>query len=122
MFNFGHIVGRRTVALLLLRNGIESAPERGKRTGWSTFRNAHWAAPGGQRFPFGRGVDWERADYTQPTSVIDLADRAVQPLGMTTNPNEAWIRQMTRNAFDYEISLLCDKRYLIIDHDTKHQL
>lgn len=54
--------------------------------------------------------------------VINLADRAVQPLGMTTNPNEAWIRQMTRNAFDYEISLLCNKRYLIIDHDTKHQL
>jgi len=52
--------------------------------------------------------------------VINLADRAVQVLGMTTHPNEAWMLQMTRNAFDCESGLLCDKGYLIIDRDTKY--
>lgn len=53
-------------------------------------------------------------------SVISLADRAVQVLGLTTNPNEAWMLQMTRNAFDCERVALCGMRYLIIDRDTKY--
>ena len=31
-----------TVSNVLKRNGIEPAPERGKRTTWSTFLRAHW--------------------------------------------------------------------------------
>ncbi len=37
-----HQVGRGTVANVLKREGIEPAPERGKRTRWSTFLRAHW--------------------------------------------------------------------------------
>src|SRR5262249_51810369 len=40
--NLGHKVGRGTVANVLKRNGLEPAPERGKRTRWSTFLKAHW--------------------------------------------------------------------------------
>jgi hypothetical protein len=40
--NLGHKVGRGTVANVLNRNGIEPAPERSKRRGWSTFLKAHW--------------------------------------------------------------------------------
>src|SRR5258706_4508425 len=40
--NLGHKVGRGTVANVLNRNGIEPAPERGRRTKWSTFLKAHW--------------------------------------------------------------------------------
>jgi hypothetical protein len=42
MDNLGHRVGRGTVASVLKRNGIEPAPERGRRTSWSTFLKAHW--------------------------------------------------------------------------------
>jgi len=40
--NLRHKVGRGTVANVLDRNGIEPAPERGKRTRWSTFLKEHW--------------------------------------------------------------------------------
>src|SRR5258705_10737215 len=35
--NLRHKVGRGTIANILKRNGIEPAPERNKRTRWSTF-------------------------------------------------------------------------------------
>src|SRR2546430_13186458 len=40
--NLKHSVGRGTIANVLKRNGIEPAPERGKRTRWSTLLRAHW--------------------------------------------------------------------------------
>jgi putative transposase len=40
--NLSHKVGRGTVANVLKRNGIEPAPERRRRTQWSTFLKAHW--------------------------------------------------------------------------------
>jgi putative transposase len=40
--NLSHKVGRGTVANVLKRSGIEPAPERGRRTRWSTFLKAHW--------------------------------------------------------------------------------
>jgi hypothetical protein len=33
-----------TVSNVFMRNGIEPAPERSKRTTWSTFLRAHWTA------------------------------------------------------------------------------
>ena len=40
--NLDHKVGRGTIANVLKRNGIEPAPERSRRTPWSTFLKAHW--------------------------------------------------------------------------------
>ena len=40
--NVGHRVGRTTIANILKDNGIDPAPERGKRTTWSQFVKAHW--------------------------------------------------------------------------------
>ena len=40
--NLRHKVGRGTVSNVLKRNGLEPAPERSKRTIWSTFLKAHW--------------------------------------------------------------------------------
>jgi putative transposase len=42
--NVGHRVGRTTIANILKDNGIDPAPERGKRTTWSQFLKAHWDA------------------------------------------------------------------------------
>jgi hypothetical protein len=38
----GHGVGRATIANTLRERGIDPAPERGKRTSWSMFLQAHW--------------------------------------------------------------------------------
>src|SRR6476661_3591281 len=40
--NLSHKVARGTVSNVLKRNGLEPAPERSKRTTWSTFLKAHW--------------------------------------------------------------------------------
>jgi hypothetical protein len=40
--NLGHDVSRGTTANVLSEQGIDPAPERGKRTSWSTFLKAHW--------------------------------------------------------------------------------
>ena len=42
MKNLGHEVGRNTIKRILLDHGIEPAPERGERTPWKTFLQAHW--------------------------------------------------------------------------------
>ena len=52
--------------------------------------------------------------------VISLADRVVEVLGVTARPNEAWMLQIGRNLIDWETGALREKRYLIIDRDTKY--
>ena len=41
--NVGHRVGRTTIANILKENGIDPAPERGRRMTWSRFLKAHWS-------------------------------------------------------------------------------
>ena len=40
----GHDIGRNTIKRILAEHGIVPAPERGRRTPWSTFLKAHWEA------------------------------------------------------------------------------
>jgi transposase len=35
--NLGHEIGRNTIKRILLENGIDPAPERGRRMSWATF-------------------------------------------------------------------------------------
>jgi putative transposase len=52
--------------------------------------------------------------------VIELSTRRVALCGITTNPSEAWMLQMSRNLLDGESGVLRNKRFLIIDRDTKY--
>jgi len=52
--------------------------------------------------------------------VIELATRKVAICGITTNPDERWMLQIARGAFDSESGLLYGKKYLIVDRDTKY--
>ena len=118
--NLGHKVGRGTVANVLEREGIEPAPERSKRTRWSTFLKAHWKVLAASDFLTvevwtGRGLVTHYLLF-----VISLADRVVHIAGITPRPHEAWMLQLARNLDDLENGSLRDKRYLIIDRDTKY--
>src|ERR1019366_8636750 len=113
--NLGHKVGRGTVANVLYRNGIDPAPERNKRTRWSTFLKAHWKVFAASDFLTvevwtGRGLVTHYLLF-----MISLADRVVEVLGVTATPGEAWMLQVGRNAIDCEGGVLRGKRYLIID-------
>jgi putative transposase len=51
---------------------------------------------------------------------MNLADRVVSILGITTRPDESWMLQIARNVTDAQSGALHAKRYLIIDRDTKY--
>jgi putative transposase len=118
--NLNHKVGRGTIASVLKRNGIEPAPERSRRTPWSTFLKAHWKVLAASDFLTvevwtGRGLV---THYL--LLVISLADRVVNLAGITTRPDESWMLQIARNITDEQSGVLHAKRYLIIDRDTKY--
>ena len=118
--NLCHQVGRGTVANVLKREGIEPAPERGKRTPWSTFLRAHWKVLAASDFLTvevwtGKGLVTHSLLF-----VISLADRVVHVAGISTRSHEVWMLQLARNLLDTESGALRDKRYLIIDGETKY--
>src|ERR1035437_7253969 len=118
--NLSHKVGRGTVANVLKRNGVEPAPERSKRTTWSTFLKAHWKVLAARDF-FSIEVWTARGLVTHYVLfVISIADRVVHIAGITTRPDEAWMLQVGRNLIDGEGGALASKRYLIVDRDTKY--
>ena len=118
--NLSHKVGRGTIANVLKRRGIEPSPERSRRTTWSTFLKAHWKVLAASDF---LTVEvWTAMGLVTHylLFVISLADRVVNIAGITTRPDESWMLQIARNITDSQSGALHDKRYLIIDRDTKY--
>ena len=118
--NLRHKVGRGTIANVLKRSGIEPAPERGRRTTWSTFLKAHWKVLAAGDFLTvevwtGRGLVTHYVLF-----VISLADRIVKVAGITSRPDESWMLQIARNVTDPQVGAMHTKRYLMIDRDTKY--
>jgi len=51
--------------------------------------------------------------------VMKVATRKVEFVGLTVNPNSAWIQQIGRNLIDCEDGFLLNIRYLLMDRDKK---
>ena len=51
--------------------------------------------------------------------MIELATRRIEIAGNTTGPSEVWMTQVGRNLTDPFDGFLADKRYLILDRDSK---
>ncbi|MGB5299268.1 MAG: integrase core domain-containing protein [Thiogranum sp.] len=118
--NLGHIVAPNTVKNILKRHGIEPAPERGKRTSWTTFLKAHWDVMAATDF-FAVEVWTPRGLVTYYVLfIIHLSTRSVHIAGVTTAPNGAYMKQMARNLTDVGDGFLLNSRYLIMDRDTKY--
>jgi len=84
--NLSHKVARGTVCNVLKRNGIEPAPERSKRTTWSTFLKTHWKVLAASDF-FTVEVWTARGLLTHYVLfVMSLAERVVHIAGITTRP------------------------------------
>jgi hypothetical protein len=113
-------VGRGTIRRILKDHLIEPAPARGRRMSWSTFLKAHWRALAASDFFTVEVWSWKGLLTVHVLFVTELATRRVSICGLTTNTNDPWMLQMSRNLFDGESGALCDKRYLIVDRDTKY--
>ena len=94
--NIGHDVARTTVAKILKAAGIAPAPER--LTSWRTFLKAHAGAIAAADF-FTVEVWTARGLVTHYVLfVIDIATRAVEIAGVTTNPDALFRRILTPRA------------------------
>ena len=118
--NLGYIVAPNTVKNILKRHGIEPAPEREKRTSWTTFLKAHWDVMATTDF-FTVEVWTARGLVTYYVLfVMRLKTRSVHIAGVTTAPNGAYMKQVARNLTDVSDGFLLHSRYLIMDRDTKY--
>jgi transposase InsO family protein len=118
--NLGHEVGRGTIASILKDNGIEPAPELGKRTRWSTFLKAHWECVTAADFLSVEVCTLKGLVTYYILFLIDLSSRRVHIAGVTAHPENAWMMQVARNVTDLEDAVLRGKRYLILDRDARY--
>jgi putative transposase len=115
--NLGHEIGRNTIKRILLENGIDPAPERGRRMSWATFIKAHLGAIVGMDFFTAEVVTWLGLIRYHVLFAIDIASRKVEIVGMAVNPGGPWMAQMARNLVDAVDGFLVGKRYVLIDRD-----
>ena len=117
--NVGHKVSDQTVGNILKTNGVEPTPDR-KRTGsWATFLKAHWDVLA--------AVDFTTVEVWTPRGlitfyllfVIELKTRRVHFAGSTVHPHTEWMKQVARDSTAWDDGFLKDKKYLIMDRDTK---
>jgi putative transposase len=118
--NLGHKVARGTIANILKREGIEPAPTRGERTPWSVFLRAHWRSLVAADFLTVEVWKLHGLITHYILFFIELPTRAVKIAGIKTNPTEAWMLQLARNAADAEDGILVGKSHLIVDRDAKY--
>jgi hypothetical protein len=51
---------------------------------------------------------------------IDIASRSVHVAGITLHPDNLWMTQVARNVTDINEGFLRNKRYLLLDRDSKY--
>ena len=73
--NLGHEVRRNTIKRLLQKNGIDPAPERGKRMSWATFIKAHLGVIVGMDFFTVEAMTWLGLVRYHVLFAIDIASR-----------------------------------------------
>ena len=117
--NLGHQVGRGTIASILKENGLEPAPERGKKARWADFLAAHWESIAAIDF-FAVEVWTLRGLVTHYVLlVVELHTRHIHVAGITPHPGSCWMIQIARNLSDADDGFLRGKRFLIMDRDSK---
>ncbi len=116
----GHSICKETIRQILLRNGIDPAPQRGKRKTWAEFIAQHkdviWACD------FFTVEVWcgLRLTTFYVLFFVHLKSRKVILGGITENPTGLWCEQTAREltGFDGPIHGLDRKGYLIHDRGT----
>jgi hypothetical protein len=118
--NLGHAVSDQTVGNVLRRHGIPPAPQRRHTTTWPAFIRAHWAVLAGTDF-FSVELFTLRGLVTfYVLFFMHVESRKVHIAGVTSHPDDHWMRQMARNVTMEEWGFLKQCRYLLHDRDTKY--
>ena len=103
----------------LRRHGLPPAPERRRTTTWAAFIRTHQALLAGTDFFTAEVLTLRGLMTYYVLFFIHLESRRVDIAGLTVHPNEAWMKQIARNATMDDCGALRDCRYLLHDRDTK---
>lgn len=106
-----------TIKRILLRHGVNPAPDRKRQYSWATFIQAHLSALAAMDFFTVEVVTMVGIVRMHVLFVIELANRAVEIAGVTRDPDGAWMRQIGRNLLDPDEGILRGKKYVILDRD-----
>ena len=117
LYNLGHEIGRNTIKRVLLDNGIDPAPLRGKSMSWKTFLNAHWGVICATDFFSVEVLTRNGLIRHFVLFVIDLKTRRIEIAGIVQQPDGRWMQQIARNLTDVDDGSLNGCRYLIHDRD-----
>jgi transposase InsO family protein len=117
LYNLGHDIGRNTIKRILLGNGLEPAPLRGRTMSWDTFLKAHWGAIAATDFFSVEVLTRVGLVRYFVLFVIDLKTRRVEIAGIAPQPDGEWMKQVARNLTDVDDGFLKRTRYLIHDRD-----
>ncbi len=108
-------ISDETVRQILRKHNLESGPKRVSQGTWSQFLKRHWEVLWATDF-FTCEVLTLRGLVTFYTCFfIRLKTREVVLGGITTNPNERFMKQVARNVTGFELQ---DARFIIHDRDT----
>jgi len=109
--NVDHEVSRGTIDSILREQGLEPAPEREKKTTWTEFLKTHWDVLAATDF-FTVDV-WSGRGLTRfgVLFVIELSTRRVEIAGIVSEPDSAWMSQVSRNVTDASDGFLMGKRF-----------
>ena len=117
LYNLGLEIGRNTVKRILLDNGLDPAPLRGRTMSWETFLKAHWGAIAATDFFSVEVLTRVGLVRYFVLFVIDLKTRRVEIAGIVRQPDGEWMKQVARNLTDCDSGFLNGTRYLIHDRD-----
>ena len=117
--HLGHKLVRSTIASILERHGLESAPERHWKTTWKEFLTRHWELIA--------AADFFTIEVWTPKGLqrfiilffLELSTRNVEIAGIASTANGLWMNQIGRKVTDVVDGILNGKRYLIHDRDPR---
>ncbi|GEP61959.1 helix-turn-helix domain-containing protein [Reyranella soli] len=117
--NLGYDVSDQTVGNVLRRHGLPPAPERKRSTSWADFIRTHMDRLAGTDFFRAEVLTLRGLVTYYVLFFIHFESRRVAIARITVHPNEAWMKQIARNATMDECGALLGCRYLLHDRDTK---
>jgi putative transposase len=118
--NLGYVISDQTVGNILHRHALPPASARKRTTTWSDFIRTHLALLAGTDFLTAQVLTLRGLVTSYVLFFIHLESRRVDIAGITIHPDEAWMRQIARNATMEGCGTLRDCRYLLHDRDAKY--
>ena len=113
----GHKIARITVKRIRQEHGIDHAPERGRRTSWATFLNAHWEGLSATDLFTVEVLTLAGLRRYFVFFVIELKTRRVPIAGIHHQPYDEWMEQVARDLTDALDGFLPDASHIIHDRD-----